>query len=251
MTQDLSVQEKSEGRSYPPSSCAPRITAQLYLCLEHAIMIMESGTTLQAHACSAAQTFKIFQSVESRQRRPTNEQTKKETDRRTRALRWVTSQKVTLKHSVPSKESIHMTHRWCRKGHARSGSLRDSFRQRGHASHRCALRVGSRESSPPALERRVSLFCVTSKSWFQWNGGYRSKIILFKPVRLIDLAGWRRTPKTVAMRCSVVWKRSCAIWPWHHLGLASLAEGCAVPALTQRDGVVVECVPGIAEKIHR
>ena len=111
MTQDLSVQEKSEGRSYPPSSCAPRITAQLYLCLEHAIMIMESGTTLQAHACSAAQTFKIFQSVESRQRQPTNEQTKKETDRRTRALRWVTSQSVTLKHTLPSIQSIHMAHR--------------------------------------------------------------------------------------------------------------------------------------------
>ena len=155
---------------------------------------MESGTTIQAHACSAAQTFKIFQSVESRQRR-TNEQTKKETDRRTRALRWVTSQRVTLKHPLSSIQSIHMTHRWCKKGHARSGSLRDSFRQRGHASHRCALRVGSRVSKAPALERSVSLFCVTLKSWFQWNGGSRSKIILFKAVWLIDLSGWRRTPQ--------------------------------------------------------
>ena len=111
MVQDLSVKEKCEGRSYPPCSCAPRITAQLYLCLEHTIMIVESGTTLQAHACSAAQTFKIFQSVESRQCRPTNEQTKKETDRRTRALRWVTSQRITLKHPLSSIQSIHMAHR--------------------------------------------------------------------------------------------------------------------------------------------
>ena len=170
-------------------------------------MIMEIGTTLQAQACSAAQTFKTFQSVESRQRKPTNEQTKKETDGRTRALRWVTSQRATLNHSVSSKESIHMTHRWWRRGHANPVSLRGSFRQRGHASHWCALRADLRVSSAPALYRRVSLFCVTWKSWSQWNGGNRSKIILFKAVRLIDLSGWRRAPS---------WKGNCfqRMWLW-------------------------------------
>ena len=31
----------------------------------------------------------------------------------------------------------------------------------------------------------------------------------------------------------------------------STAEDCAVPPVTQRDVVVVECVPDFAEKIHR
>ena len=67
-----------EGRYYRPSSCAPEIIASTYLCLLHTIIVMESGTLPSKLTLTAQlRSFKTCQSVESRQRNSTNEQTNK------------------------------------------------------------------------------------------------------------------------------------------------------------------------------
>ena len=63
---------------YSPSSSAPEIIASTYLCLLHAIIVTESGT-LPSKLTRVVQlrSFMSCQSVESRQRNSTNEQTNK------------------------------------------------------------------------------------------------------------------------------------------------------------------------------
>ena len=103
MTQDLSEEEKCEGRSYRLRSWDK-------------IIVVESGTLpsklTRAVQLKRSRPVRAWNHVTSTQtNKPTNEQTEEETVRRTRELKYFTPQKVTLKHPLPSIQSVPMTHR--------------------------------------------------------------------------------------------------------------------------------------------
>ena len=112
-----------------------------------------------------------------------------------------------------------------------SDSLRDSFRQRGHASHRCALRADSRVSNAPALlvAFKHVLCYIKELIPVEWRQPFQDYLVQSCMAhRLVGLEEDLQNCGYDVLRGLNPLLRNLSMTP--------LVAGCAVPARTQRDG---------------